>query len=206
LKGRNRLRKKLFEKIGRADDAGLVALTILRARAFLEVFPTFGPAWVRLGVALTDVARYEEAEQALLKAIEYCPPEKRRIPYGDMGDLFKASGDYDRAEHWYHKAVEAAPDHAGPYIYLGGLLALRGRLGEAEAVHRRGTLCNRGCVDEAFLNLGLDLRAQGRFAEAADCFEEAIRLDPDYRAAKWALRDVLACLRATEGPEPGKQD
>ena len=45
------------------------------------------------------------------------------------------------------------------------------------------------------MNLGLVLLAQERFEEAAECFREAIHLDPGYRAAKKALRDVEQCLR-----------
>lgn len=195
----DRLRRTLFNRVGRAHDAGLLALTVVRARAFLDVFPTYGPAWHRLGQALGDLARYEEAQQAILKAIEFCPTERLCLPYAAMGSLFQESGDHDRAAEWYRRAIDAAPDDCVGHVHLGGLLARRGRLVEAEEVHRAGTRCTGGCVDEAFLNLGLILRAQGRFAEAAECFEEALRRDPDYRDAKWALRDVKACLRDGEG-------
>lgn len=198
MKGRDRLRRTLFKRISRADDAGLTVLTVLRARAFLAVFPTYGPAWHRLGRALRDIARYEEAEQALLKAIAYCPPQSLWVPYGAMGHLFKASGDYGRATEWFHRVIDTAPDDAGGYIFLGCVLALQGRLTEAEEVHRRATQCAEGCIDEAFLNLGFVLRAQERFAEAAKCFEEAIRRDPDDRDAKRALRDVTACMTEPE--------
>lgn len=203
MKERDRLRRTLLKRVSRADDAGLTVLTVFRARAFLTVFPTYGPAWHRLGGALRDIARYEEAEQALLKAIEYCPPGYLWAPYGAMGLLFRESGDHGRAAEWFYRAIEAAPDHATGYVYLGSSLALQGRLAEAEEVHRRATRCTAGCLDEAFLNLGFVLRAQERFAEAADCFEEAIRRDPDYRDAKRALRDVTACMR--EGERPGGQ-
>ena len=50
--------------------------------------------------------------------------------------------------------------------------------------------CKTGCIDEAFSNLGLCLRALERHAEARTCFKRAIALDPHYRAAKVALADV----------------
>ena len=62
-------------------------------------------------------------------------------------------------------------------------------------MYRQATRCTTGCTDEAFFNLGLVLRAQERFEEAAGCFREAIRIDPKYRVAKRALRDVELCLR-----------
>lgn len=167
------------------------------------MFPTYGPAWYCLGRALGDLARYDEAEQALLKAIEYCPSEKLRIPFAAMALLFRAARDDDRAAQWFRRVIQSAPDHASGYIFLGGTLALQGRLAEAEAMHRRATECAEGCLDEAYLNLGFVLRAQERFEDAAIGFEEALRRDPTDRDAKRSLRDVMACLRerASSGSE-----
>jgi tetratricopeptide (TPR) repeat protein len=196
--GRDRLRRTLFKRVQRADDADLPALTARRARDFLAVFPTYGPAWYRLGQALTRLACYAEAEQALRQAICFCPSAKLHMCYTGIGQVFRGSGDDSQAEAWFRRAIDAAPDDAQGYLYLGGLLASRGRLGEAEEVHRKGAGCSDGCVDESFLNLGLVLRAQGRFGEAAECFAEAIRRDPGYRDAKVALRDVRACEQEEE--------
>ncbi len=202
--GRDRLRQTLFDRVDRADRAGLPALTARRARDFLAVFPTYGPAWYRLGQALTELDCHEDAEQALRQAIRFCPSTCLHLPYTALGKAVHKSGDASEAESWFRKAIETAPDDCQGYIYLGGLLASLGRLAEAEEVHRRGIRCSEGCLDEAFLNLGLVLRAQQRFAEAVECFEEAIRRDPDYKAAKAALRDVKACIR--EGEKEARRD
>jgi tetratricopeptide (TPR) repeat protein len=123
-----------------------------------------------------------------------------------MGHLCKARGDYKSAAAWYRQAIEAVPREASGHIYLGGVLAKSGRLKEAEAAHRAATRCIEGCRDEAFLNLGLVLRAQERYEEAAECFERALELDPKYAAAKKALRDVRRALRFLMGNRhrPGK--
>lgn len=187
-----------MERLKRASNANAPALTVLRARRYLAKFPTRGYAWHLLGVALIELTRYEEAEQALDRAIELCPAEKLWLPYHCMGDLFKFAGDYDRAASWYGKSIDAFPDDCTGYIYLGGIFTTQGRHQEAEQVFRMGTHCTDGCLDEAYLNLGFALRAQEKFEDAAECFREAIRRDPHYKAAKRALRDVIACLRLRE--------
>jgi tetratricopeptide (TPR) repeat protein len=171
---------------------------ILRARALLAEVPDCGPVWCILGSELARAARFEEAEHALRKALEYSRPDKLRIPYAEMGHLFHAAGHYDQAEAWYRSSIEAAPNVAAGHIHLGGLLVRRGRLDEAEAAYRTATQCTSGCIEEAYLNLGLLLRARERFEEAAACFDESLRLDPDYRTARRALRDVTACLSELE--------
>jgi tetratricopeptide (TPR) repeat protein len=149
---------------------------------------------LELAINLYPLGRYEEAEQALAKAIALSPAFGRSYALSVMGNLFRACGDYDQAAVWFRQAIAADPSDAGWRILLGAVLAKQGKLHEAEEVHRAATECSEGCIDEAFLNRGLVLRALERFSEAAECFREAIRLDPDDRVAKRALRDVELCI------------
>ena len=187
--------QRQYKRLQRLSDGPFPALTIRYARRYLGDYPDHGPGWLILGIALVELARYEEGEQAVAKAIAHCPPEKRQIPLANMGHLFLEAGDYDQAAEWYRKAIDADPADATYRIYLGAVLAKQGRLHEAEEAHRAAIGCAEGCIDEAYLNLGLVLRAQERFQDAADCFREALRRDPEYRAARRALRDVERCIR-----------
>jgi tetratricopeptide (TPR) repeat protein len=187
--------RALYRRLRKASDADQPALTLLLGRRYVNRYPECGHGWLLLGIALVEQARYEEAERALLRSLDLYPADKRWIVLGHLGHLFKQSGNYRKAAKWYKRQIIATPDAADGYIYLGAALARSGRLAEAEAVHRRGTECIEGCIDEAFLNLGLVLRALQRYAEAAECFREAIRLDPNYDAAKDALRDVELCVK-----------
>lgn len=184
-----------YERLRRLSHGPFPALTIRYGRRFLADHPDHGQAWLLVGINLAGLARYEEAEQAFAKAIEFCPEDKRHVPFAQMGHLCRAAGDYDLAVDWYRRAAELRPGDATYLIFLGGMLAKQGRFAEAEETHRAATACAEGCIDEAYLNLGLVLRARSRFAEAADCFREAIRLDPRDRAARRALRDVELCLK-----------
>jgi tetratricopeptide (TPR) repeat protein len=191
-----RLRAARFKRLRAAWNAGLNALVVKRARQYLARYSGHGPVWHMLGVALTDLARYSEAEQALWNALRLCPHHLRSIPLCSMGHFHDGRGELARAARWYERAIDARPNHASGYIYLGGVLARQGRLREAERIHRRATeICDEGCIDEAFLNLALVLRAQERFDEAAACLREAIRIDPEYADAKVVLRDVERCQR-----------
>jgi tetratricopeptide (TPR) repeat protein len=190
------LRTARFARLRAAWNAGLHALAVKRATQYLTQYPEHGPAWHMLGVALTDLARYSEAEQALWNALRLCPRHLRCIPLCSMGHFHDARGELGRAVHWYQRAIDAAPNHASGYIHLGGVLASQGRLREAEKVHRRATeICDEGSIDEAYLNLALVLRAQERFDEAAVCLRQAIQIDPEYADAKKVLRDVERCQR-----------
>jgi len=190
-----RARESDFQRLKRFSNGPFPALTICYGRRFLVNHPDHGPAWMLVGIALVELARYAEAEQALVRALDLCPPEKRSYPLSQMGHMFREAGDYNLAAEWYRRAIDADPGDATYYIFLGALLAKRGHFQEAEEAHRIAIKCAEGCIDEAYLNLGFVLRALERFVEAAECFREAIRLDPEYRIARRALRDVERCLK-----------
>ena len=194
------IRHARFKRVKAASHAGLAALTILQARRYLdecsgdETLDFF--VWYWLGTALVVLCRYDEAEDALTIAVRLCPDDKQRYCLIKLGQLDEQRGDYERAAGWFQKAIEVAPRDNSAYIYLGGIRAKQGRHREAEEVCRTAIeTCYEGCLDEAMLNLGLALLAQERFDEAAECFREAIRLDPGYRDARRALRDVERCIR-----------
>jgi tetratricopeptide (TPR) repeat protein len=148
------------------------------------------PFWLYYADSLCAMARYTEALSALRRAARLCPPKRLNLVYRRFGHLHRCRGAFRLAERWYRRAIEVHPSGATDQIFLGALLATAGRLPEAEAVHRRATKCKEGCRDEAFLNLGLVLRALGRFSEARRCFQRALAIDPKYKAARKGLADV----------------
>lgn len=188
-------RASRFARLQRLSHSPCVALTIRYGQRYLRDYPEDGPAWLIVGISLVEIARYDEAEQAIAHALELCPARKRHHPLSHLGHLHREAGDYAQAAEWYRRAIAEEPDVPHLHVFLGAVLAKQGRLLDAEKAHRAAIKCSQGHVDEAYLNLGFVLRAQERFAEAADCFNEALLIDPGYRLARRALRDVERCLR-----------
>jgi tetratricopeptide (TPR) repeat protein len=186
--------RRTFHRFTAAVNCGDYALGVLLGRRFVAEFPTCAPAWYFLADALIELSRYDEADAAAANAIAHSPPEQRHRMYRLMGSRFERAGYPKTAAVWYQKAIDESPGHCAGYVYLGGLLASRGKLREAEEIHRQGTQCFEGRIEEAYLNLGLVLRAQGKLAEAAECFHEALARDPKYSEARKGLRDVTRCL------------
>lgn len=189
----SKVQKQRWQEIRDADDLPATQIELLRR--FVRDFPRSGLAWFRLGRSLSAISRLDEAEDALRKAMDLAPIEKHLFVLCEMGILFEHRGDDAAAEQWFRKTMSHSPDDAQGYIYLGGMLARLGRLDEAEEVHRKGTHCKTGCIDEAFLNLGYVLRAKERYAEAFGCFDRALALDPKYKSARVARRDVGRVLK-----------
>src|SRR5947209_11525770 len=182
--------KAQFREIKRFDAQDMVCSTVELARLYLAAHPKHGVVWLYYADSLYAMARYTESLAALRRAVRLCPPNKLHLVYSRFGHLYRQRGAFRLAEHWYRRAVDSSPSDATCLIFLGALLALAGRLEEAEAAHRRATRCKVGCIDEAFLNLGLVLRALERYSDARKCFQRALAIDPKYKHARKELSDV----------------
>jgi tetratricopeptide (TPR) repeat protein len=183
-----------LRRIKEASDNALPALTIARCRDLLEDYPEDATAFMFLGIALTELARYEEAEEALESAIVHCAPGARWSMLSEMGHMHKAKGAFKQAERYFRKVIAEVPDESTGYTFLGDILFYQGRLTECEGIFRRGTICGEGCMYEAYHNLGVALRAEERLVEAAECFLHVLELQPDYEPAQDALKDVRAAI------------
>ena len=142
------------------------------------------------GEMLYQLTRYDEALAVFHDMIEHFP-ERRWGTYNQLGHLYRYRGDFEKAMRWYRKAIEEDSTEATSFIFLGAIQARQGLLTDAEATHRTATQCKNGCIDEAYHNLGLVLRGQGRYDEAEECFGKAIEIDPEYEAAIEALDDII---------------
>lgn len=180
----------LWKQIFEADSQGHTAKAVHLIKKVMEIEPQDFRAWVTLGVTLRALARYEEALDAFGNAMEFCPKDLTFLVCLDIGMLYDQQGNLVAASGWFHRACVESPQDASPHIYQGEMFAKMGRLAEAEAKHRDATHCATGPIEEGWLNLGLVLRAQERYAEAAEAFREALKIDPDYEVAKASLADV----------------
>jgi tetratricopeptide (TPR) repeat protein len=114
------------------------------------------------------------------------------VIWSTLGQLYRERGELSGAIRCYRRAVGLGPS-TSTLVLLGGALAKKGDLAEAKRCHRRAARLATENPDEAYLNLGLILRAERRYEQAIACFDRAIEHDPKYTIAKNARAD---CIRA----------
>jgi len=189
------MQKESREAITAALEKHLYGYAAELAKAHLASYPKDGIAWIEFARALTQLSRFGEAEAAFDKAFKHAHKMLREIIFTQRADMYWRQCKYLEAENWYRKAIEVNPSYAGNYVFAGIVAFQRGDLVLAEQVHRQGIACTGECVDESYANLGGVLVVQERYEEAAECFQKAVELDPDYKWAKVRLRDVKKILK-----------
>lgn len=95
----------------------------------------------------------------------------------DLGVVYAARRQPNRAETFYRQAIALSPQFAAPYLNLGNALRDQGRWTEAAETYRQAATLDPNFPD-AHHALGTALRAAGRLDEAVQCYMRALALRP----------------------------
>lgn len=148
---------------------------ISRYKKALELNPTLYNVHNNLGYAYFDgVRNFEEAIKEFQLEIKFHP--ENSLPYTNLADLYRIQGKIEDAFETYKKAVEVAPTELDPYIFLVRLC------GEYNVHTEEGIVFGEKAVEidsgsfEVWETLGLVYYNSGRYKEAADAYENSLKL------------------------------
>jgi len=165
----------------------------------IKINPNYADAHNNLGVLLSDLKRYEEAEKEFREAIRINPNDAGA--HNNLGNLLKNLKRYEEAEKEYREAIRINPNYAEAHNNLGLLLKDLNRYEEAEKEYREAIRINPNYA-EAHNNLGnLLTQHLKRYEEAEKEFREAIRINPNYAEAHNNLGLLLKDLNRYEEAE-----
>ncbi|MGC2333239.1 MAG: tetratricopeptide repeat protein [Candidatus Acidiferrales bacterium] len=89
------------------------------------------------------------------------------------------------------RAIEVDPDFGNPYNDIGAYLIALGRLDEAVPWLERAIDAPRYDPRHfPHFNLGRVYLAKGMFNRARECFQEALRIEPNYTLARQAIENL----------------
>jgi superkiller protein 3 len=180
-----------------AMDAGQFSTAVVLVKKFLDANPENQRGWLDLGHALSQLARYSEAENAFQRAIELAQGEDCDVIYGQLGNLHKSQGDLNTAAAFYQKQIDADPTDATGYVFLSNVLMRQSKHDEAEAILTRALGCQIGILEEVHYSLGLHYRNINELHKSQKHLNAALQLDPNYAQAKIALKDVKTTITLT---------
>lgn len=114
--------------------------------------------------------------------------------YRELASVYKEVGAYDKAIFYFDKCIALSPNHTSGYILKGGCLAVAGRFEAAKAEHLKAITLD-GNPEEAFYNLALINRAEGKLELALDYCKKAIEIDHDYEDALEFFDDLNSAIQ-----------
>lgn len=180
----------LYQALRRADEQNQIGYTRYLCEIYLKEHPSDVATLIRYACSLISLAQYSQARAALDKAQATVPKKHLHLVLAQRGHLLEAKGHFKAAEEMFMEAHKLMPIDATYLIYAGAVVFRIGEIDRAQDLAKQATECSKGCIEEAWFNLGGYLLSARRYQEAADCYRRALEIDPDYEIAKERLADV----------------
>ena len=173
------------------------AVVVLRGVA--TRYPNDAEVHLLLGSVLALVPSRSEAIHEVERAIELRP--NYAPSYNTLGTLLARFAEYGLARQAFEKALELNPRLADAHQSLALVLAQMSEYQLAEDHVAQAIALSRGGPNAAYLHLlnGKILTAQDKNAPAANEFEAAIKIRPDYAEAYLQLAAAKSMLLDAEG-------
>jgi serine/threonine protein kinase len=161
----------------------------------IELEPSNGDAYRRLGHVYEQANQLDQALVALEKAVEL-EPNYFKV-YQDLGTYYSLRGDNREAIRQYEKCVQQAPDEPDPHRVLGTAYKDLGRYLEAERELRIAV--GLAETPSTLGNLGFALMYQGKDQEAIPFLVRAVTQSPG--ESLWWMDLGIAYRRANQPRE-----
>jgi Flp pilus assembly protein TadD len=169
---------------GRLDDAFLQEAEALRLK------PDSWEAQTNFGVVLERRGQLKEAYEHQVEALRLKPEAWEA--HTNFGVLLERLGRLDEAMAHYREALRLWPDYALARSNLGAALVKAGRTQAGGAMIQEAIRNNPDLRAMAHLKRGDLLAARGMSAEAEAEYREALRIKPDFPAARTKLDGLAA--------------
>jgi tetratricopeptide (TPR) repeat protein len=171
----------------RREDPAVAWARLEKARELFRTQPP--PLW--FFAATLALAQQEHLERALALAQEAVAAyPSQPVLRNNLAVLLEATGDTSRAEASLKEALGDDPQLPQVHKNLGDLLYRSGRYDDATQHYQRAATLNQELGDDLFFKLGNLAFRRRDGAQARECWERAVRLNPGHQLARANL-DLL---------------
>lgn len=126
------------------------------------------------------------------KSLELFPTAEA---YTFLGWAYSMKGHYDEAISQCHKAIIVDPEFGNPYNDIGAYLIEKGQLDEAIGWLEKAVQAKRyESYCYPYYNLGRVWEQKGNWFRAYDCYQNALKENPDYTLAQKAMGRVQGMM------------
>ncbi len=183
----------LYSGTGRYENA------VAEFENALKAEPTNDDAYRGLARTYERLGKLPEAEKTYQRAIELRP--QYWAGYSWLGAFYQNHTRYADAAKMFSKVISLAPDSFRGYYNLAAANVAQGQYAEAVANLEHSISIRPS--SRAYANLGMAYFCLRRFEEAAQSFEQAVKLNDKFYEGWWDLGDAYSFVPAKSGLAKG---
>ena len=159
-------------------------------KEILKVSPNHFETNVNLGTLYFQKKKFDLAKPFLQKGIEINP--NHMSVHFNLGITLKELGDFQSAVNCYKKVLEIDPNFINAHNNLGILFKELGDF--KKAINRVFKELNKKYFAISHNNLGACLMELKNFEKSKECYEKAIKIEPNYISALFNLANAFNIL------------
>jgi len=125
------------------------------------------------------------------------PKEYRHLFYLRFGMLYKETGHFEKALHYYLKSLKLNAQYTFTYIFIADILKIQEKDKEAINYLIRA-LTTEGDIDEVNYNLATSYVRVGQLEKALKAIIDCLKIDPKFPDAKNIRKDIELLLKDNE--------
>jgi serine/threonine protein kinase/tetratricopeptide (TPR) repeat protein len=183
----------LYSGTGRYEDA------VVEFESALKAEPTNDDAYRGLAKTYEQLGKLPEAEKIYQRAIDLRP--QYWAGYSWLGAFYQNQDRYADAAKMFSKVISLAPNSFRGYYNLAAANVSQGQY--AEAIANLNHSISIRPSSTAYANLGMAYFCLRRFDEAAQSFEQAVKLNDKFYEGWWDLGDAYSFVPAKRGLAKG---
>ena len=168
-------------------DKGQPEQAVPHVRKAVELDRGRDAAWTQYGMALANLKQWDEAAECYRNALRTQPNDPEILT--SLGEALSGKGDVAGAMQAYRQVIAAQPGNLDASTNLAILLMRSGSI--EEAISLLATALQRSPdaahADIAHFNLGICYEKKESWDLAAQEYEKALQLTPDFRQARQRL-------------------
>ena len=174
---------RIYDKASEASNSGDLTSAAALWRSALSLEPDDPRAHNNLGVILSGLNQFAEAETVLRRAIELKPAYAEA--HYNLGGVLHRTGRTAQALASWEQALRLMPDFAGSAAQRASALAQAAASGQGADAWRKTLVA-------AYNDRGVAAARQGNPADAETNFRKALEIDPVFPESHYNLGRVLA--------------
>ena len=176
------------------DKAKNVEEYIARQRAAIAANPECGTSHYNLAIGLLGQQKFDEAESALLEAIENSPTLAEA--FVQLGGIRLSKGDLDGCLDYNIRATQTRAGFSEGYGNIGFVQLQKGEVDDAIKNLQKAIAYNSNFL-QAYATLANAYLMKGLVAESIEANKKALKIEPDFPVAHYNL--AIAYLEKEEG-------
>lgn len=150
-----------------------------------EIAPQLAEVWNEQGAALLKLGKTDKALLCLDRALQIDPDFSEA--WANRGAAMAIAGQHDKSLSYFDRAIDIDPENRDAWANKGSALYNTGRLAEAIECYEEALTVTRS--KELLNSMGWALLGADNPSAAAEAFDEALAIDPEYADA-WNNRGL----------------